>query len=59
MALFGLVFSWVFYVGLALSVLATFFLVLDVENEIVLKKKDDADFDTDQVYLEEKSEKYA
>jgi hypothetical protein len=59
LALFGLVFSWVFYVGLALSLLAAFFLVLDVENEIVIKKKDNTDFDTDQVYLEEKSETYS
>jgi hypothetical protein len=59
MSLFGLVTAWVFVVGLILSVLATVLLVFDVENELVLKNKDSADFDTDEIYLEEKNEKLA
>lgn len=31
---FGLVFNWVFYVGLVLSLLGTYFLVMDVEKEL-------------------------
>ena len=56
MALFGLVFSWVFVIGLVLSVIATLLLVLDVENEIVIKNKKGANFDTDDLYLEDNNE---
>jgi hypothetical protein len=59
MAMYGLVLAWVFYVGLVLSVISTVLLVFDVENEIVIKKTDSANFDTDEIYLEEKSEKHA
>lgn len=56
MALFGLVYTWVFYVGLILGVISTLLLVLDVENELVLKKGKSAEFDTDEIYLEENHE---
>ena len=36
---FGIIYSWIFYVGLVLSLLGTYFLILDVEKEFKPEKK--------------------
>lgn len=59
MSIFGLVFSWVFLVGLVLSVISTVLLVLDVENELVIKNTKSAEFDNEEAFLDEDNEIYA
>jgi hypothetical protein len=41
MTLFGLLFSWVFYIGLGISILATVFFIIDIEREIDIEKSSD------------------
>lgn len=45
MALFGLVYAWVFYVGLGLGVLAAILFVIDVEKEININRLNGEEFD--------------
>jgi hypothetical protein len=54
MALFGLLFSWVFYVGLAITILATISLIVDIEKEINIEKADkgfDYSDDDEETYV--------
>ena len=59
MSVFGLVYMWVFIVGIILSVISTVLLILDVENELIIKTTKGADFDNEELYLEEYNEIYA
>ena len=43
LALFGLIFSWVFYISIVLSILATVLLIFDIENELDLKSGKNVD----------------
>lgn len=52
MALFGMIYLWVFYVSLTLTVLSTIFLILDVENEINLESQRMEPFDETENILE-------
>ncbi len=45
MALFGLLFPWVFYTGLVLGVITTIMFVIDVEREINLNAMEEDSFD--------------
>jgi hypothetical protein len=39
MSFFGLIYAWVFFVSLALTIASTILLIFDIENEIDLKKE--------------------
>lgn len=57
MALFGLLYPWVFFVNLALTLISSILLITDVEHEIVISKKrgrPEVDDDTD--YLQDLNE---
>ena len=56
MALFGLVFPWVFYVALVLCIVSTIFFVIDVEEELHLTKKDAATHKDEQTYFDDDEE---
>ncbi len=45
MALFGLVYGWVFYISLATGILATVLFIIDIEKEINIDKIEKDDFD--------------
>jgi hypothetical protein len=57
MTVFGLMYSWVFYVSFALCIMSTILLILDVENEIATSKSG-YEYDTDEEFLTEDSKKY-
>jgi hypothetical protein len=43
LSLFGMIYTWVFWVALVLSILATILLIFDIENEMDLNKKTASD----------------
>ncbi|MBD3365959.1 hypothetical protein GF360_01295 [candidate division WWE3 bacterium] len=45
MAIFSLVYSWVFYVNLAVGIIASVLFIVDVEKEIDISKLEGSDFD--------------
>jgi hypothetical protein len=51
LSLFGLIYIWIFYVSLVLSVISTVVLIFDIENEIELKRHGD-DFIEDDTPVE-------
>lgn len=53
MAYFGLMYAWVFYVTIALCILASVVFILDVENEIKISKNKSPVYDDDEEYLDE------
>ena len=55
MAFYGILFGWVFYTALTLTVLATVLFVFDMENELDLNKEQKPE-ETEDVILEFKEE---
>ena len=53
MALFGLLYPWVFFVSLVLTLLSSILLIIDVEHEIVISKGKSPKLDGDTDYLQE------
>jgi hypothetical protein len=45
MALFGLLYPWVFYINLGLSIVASVLFIIDVEREIKISNLEGTDFD--------------
>ncbi|NTU70174.1 hypothetical protein HGB13_05185 [bacterium] len=56
MALFGILYSWVLYIVLIITILVTTLFIIDVEQEIKIKKNNEAEYDMDQTYLERDGE---
>jgi len=52
MYLFKLMYPWVFYSALALTLISTVLLVIDVENEIKVNDEGEAVYDDTLEYLE-------
>lgn len=52
MAVSNLMYIWVFYVILAITAIVTLFFVLDVEEEVRIKKSDDVEYDMDKSFVE-------
>lgn len=50
MALFGLIFPWVFFVSVGLALVATVLLVLDIEGELQLSRED-SDSEIEEIVL--------
>jgi len=51
MGVFGLVYMWVFFVSVILSIMATILFVIDVEKELYPVESDKSKFDTDEDYV--------
>lgn len=47
-----LIYSWVFYVVLGMTVVTTVFFIFDIENEISLNKQKEDEYDEDTLFLE-------
>lgn len=52
MAYNKLIYSWVFYLVLGMTVVTTVFFIFDIENEISLNKQKESEYDEDTLFLE-------
>jgi hypothetical protein len=52
MVLFKFIFPWVFYVSLVLCVISTILLIIDIEEELHILKKNAPEYDTEEVELD-------
>jgi len=56
MSLFGILYSWVLFIALIATVVATAFFIMDVEHEIKIDKNKETEYDSDSQYLEREEE---
>jgi hypothetical protein len=56
MTLFGMLYSWVFFIAIITTVISTAFFVMDIEHEVKIDKQRDVEYDSDSKYLEREEE---
>jgi hypothetical protein len=56
MALFGMLYSWVLFIALVATVVATALFVMDIEHEVKIIKNKEVEYDSDSQYLEREGE---